>query len=56
MLDEMRVIVVNLTPSLSLSLCMVLASCSHCCRNLYGNHLTGTIPDSLGNLKSLQYL
>ena len=28
-------------------------SYSHCCRDLYSNKLTGTIPDSLGNLKSL---
>ena len=52
----MRVILVNLTPSLSSSLCMVLASCSHCCRSLPGNQLNGTIPDSLGNLKRLGYL
>ena len=32
---------------------MVLSSCSHCCRRLPGNQLTGTIPDSLGNLKSM---
>ena len=32
---------------------MVLASCSHCCRWLAYNQLTGTIPDSLGNLKSM---
>ena len=52
----MRVILVNLTPSLSSSLCMVLASCSHCCRDLSVNQLTGTIPDSLGNLKGLYTL
>ena len=34
--------------------CMVLTP--HCCRYLDNNELTGTIPDSLGNLKSLQYL
>ena len=59
MLDEMRV---NHTSSeshsvfVSLSLCMVLSSCSHCCRSLYINKLTGTIPNSLGNLKSLDTL
>ena len=50
------VILVNLTPSLSTSHCIVLSSCSHCCRGLMSNQLTGTIPDSLGNLKSLYYL
>ena len=35
---------------------MVLASCSHCCRDLTSDQLTGTIPASLGNLKSLTYL
>ena len=38
---------VNLTPSLSFSLCMVLASCSHCCRVLNANQLTGTIFSSI---------
>ena len=47
----MRAILVNLTPSLSSSLCM--SSCSHSCRDLHYNQLTGSIPDSLGNLKSL---
>ena len=35
---------------------MVLSSCSHCCRGLNDNQLTGTIPDSLGDLKSLRSL
>ena len=32
---------------------MVLSSCSHCCRDLNNNQLTGSIPASLGDLKSL---
>ena len=50
------VILVNLTPSLSSSLCTASSSRSHCCRDLYGNQLTGSIPASLGNLTSLTTL
>ena len=42
-----QVALVNLTPILPSSLCMVLASCSHCCRLLRSNQLTGTIPSSI---------
>ena len=35
---------------------MILSSCSHCCRDLSNNKLTGTIPASLGNLKSLTFM
>jgi hypothetical protein len=35
---------------------MVSTSYSHCCRELDTNQLTGSIPDSPGNLTSLQSL
>ena len=53
---KMRVIVESDSVFVSLSLCMVLTSCSHCCRGLGENQLTGTIPDSVGNLKSMVML
>lgn len=35
---------------------MVLILRPHCCRDLPGNKLTGTIPDSLAQLMSLKFL